>query len=702
MPRRTPDERARIEERWDAVGSRERAAEVLLRARLCEVAREGTGDAPGLPSIEVLAGAIDRMRRTGSAPEDGVRLALRIVGSDPELAAGLRAYAEKLLASARLTATLADLGVLPAHGFGPELRNRVVEQLLPSHEPPHSLGEILSTAFASRRDAAWLAAIEPALLAELLAWLAPESERVRASTEVAVLRAIDLLAHRLAAAGEDRIVHDVDPDAIDHESPFLAQADHLVLATAARRAALTGAAELAAPEVVSGTTGPGVTGGGEHARVLLSQCRDALARIRRRAPRTGATVRLTYELERMDDLIDRLVLLLDVVDPDAERARAACASLLQQLAGARLASQRIAPLLARGSRLVAAEIVAHAGRTGGHYITRTPGEYTRMWGAAAGAGAIVAMLAAIKVGLASLGAPPLVEAAMFSANYALGFVVVLLLGLTIATKQPAFTAAALASSIDAAHPRDTRELVDTIACLVRSQLAAILGNVLVALPAAALLAYAWSQLFGAPLASPEKAAHLAHDLDPLRSGAIPHAALTGVWLALSGVAAGYVSNSVIARHVPARIASSAALRRRLGALRAERLAAFVEARAGAIAGCVVLGTLLGSTGTVGALLGLPIDIRHVSFASANLGLALVTLGPAGAHLGAALAGIAGIGAANLVVSFGLSLGLALQAKGRRLSDLPGLARDVARSLLRETASWLLPVGRTATPAPPAT
>jgi len=154
---------------------------------------------------------------------------------------------------------------------------------------------------------------------------------------------------------------------------------------------------------------------------------------------------------------------------------------------------------------------------------------------------------------------------------------------------------------------------------------------------------------------------------------------------------------MMARHVPERIRRSLGVRRTIGAVNARRLAGFVESKSGAVMGSIVLGTLLGSTGMIGHLLGLPIDIRHVSFASANLGLAIATLGPEHVNLGLTLAGIAGIGATNLIVSFSLSLGLALHARHEHIRDLPSLARDLLRSAVRELPSWMLPVGASATP-----
>jgi site-specific recombinase len=67
-------------------------------------------------------------------------------------------------------------------------------------------------------------------------------------------------------------------------------------------------------------------------------------------------------------------------------------------------------------------------------------------------------------------------------------------------------------------------------------------------------------------------------------------------------------------------------------------------------------------------------------------------------LGLTLAGIAAIGATNLIVSFALSLGLALHARRARVRDLPMLARDLLRSFVRELPSWMIPVGASAAPA----
>ena len=650
-----------------------------LDAHLDALAAEGLRDDDGLlPSLEPLARIVRALRAAPARRREHVAsMFLASIAEDAVRAEAIRRYVARIAASAYVSGALAELGVLADHGIFEELRARLVARILPSEHPPHDLREIFAELFEPA-DAKWVTEIDPALLLDLVKALAPLDPR--RPLLFGTLRALELVGHRIAAAGEEPELGRFDPEARDHESPFLALASEISFSARAIREAFGTDADAAGPDV-------------SHASVMLSQCRDAIGRLRRRAPRTGVTLSMTYQLERLDDLLDRASALLScLVENDG--VWTARAELVRRLVLAQAERERIGPLLLRGSRLVSTEITSRSARTGEHYIARTRGEWARMWIAAGGAGLVVACMAAIKVSIAALHAPPLLEALGYSLNYAGGFVIVGALGMTIATKQPAMTAAALASSIDASKPREARHLIETIQALSRSQLAAILGNCLVAAPAAFGLAW----LFHAgdvALVTEEKAHHLVAELDPLASLAVPHAMLTGVYLSLSGLVAGYVGTSLSARHAAIRIARSSVLERLLGTERLQRIGRSIERSGGTVAGSVVLGFLLGMTGTLGALVGLPIDIRHVSFASANFGLALATLGPEGVELGRTLAGIGLIGASNLAVSFGISLGFALSARRCSLRDVPTLTRDLLRAFAFELPAWLVPVGSSA-------
>ena len=98
---------------------------------------------------------------------------------------------------------------------------------------------------------------------------------------------------------------------------------------------------------------------------------------------------------------------------------------------------------------------------------------------------------------------------------------------------------------------------------------------------------------------------------------------------------------------------------------------YAESETGALVGNVALGFCLGSLSAPGVVLGLPLDIRHVTFASGNLGHVLRLM---------CLLGIALIGIANLVTSFGLALWLAMRARGLGYAALLHPFREMAESL----------------------
>ena len=192
--------------------------------------------------------------------------------------------------------------------------------------------------------------------------------------------------------------------------------------------------------------------------------------------------------------------------------------------------------------------------------------------------------------------------------------------------------------------------------------------------------------------NPARAAHLLHDLHPLRTPALLYAAIAGVYLFLSGLISGYYDNLSLYHQVPQRLRRVKWLRRLLGPVRLERLAVYVEHNLGALAGNFLFGCMLGYTPIVGQLLGLPLDIRHVAFASANFAYGVEGLAFAvSPH--ALLVGFAGvllIGLVNLVVSFSLALKVALRSRGITREQTEGLWGRVIRRFLDRPRDFFWP------------
>ena len=96
-----------------------------------------------------------------------------------------------------------------------------------------------------------------------------------------------------------------------------------------------------------------------------------------------------------------------------------------------------------------------------------------------------------------------------------------------------------------------------------------------------------------------------------------------------------------------------------------RLAAYIHKHYGSLMGNFIFGMLLGMTGYFGHLFGLPLDIRHVAFSSANLGYAAISGHADIFTFMLGLASVLAIGMVNLVVSFSLALAVALRSRGTR-------------------------------------
>jgi site-specific recombinase len=103
----------------------------------------------------------------------------------------------------------------------------------------------------------------------------------------------------------------------------------------------------------------------------------------------------------------------------------------------------------QNTELIALRVTDNASHHGEHYITETR-RNTGMARSAMIGGCVIACMACLKIWLAKAQMPPLTGAITFCLNYGLGFCLIHILHGTVATKQPAMTANAIAASISEA------------------------------------------------------------------------------------------------------------------------------------------------------------------------------------------------------------------------------------------------------------
>jgi len=426
--------------------------------------------------------------------------------------------------------------------------------------------------------------------------------------------------------------------------------------------------------------------------VLLTQCEEIVLKIRRTSAEQGVSVSLTRLLLAVTQSITRLRNLLALIEaPNQEQVLLVGLRLFKELVYADNRKYSIRELIQSNTDLITIQVTEHAGRSGEHYVAGNRHEWLSMLNSASGAGLIVGFMAMIKILFGKLLLAPFGFAFLFSLNYSLGFMLVHILHCTIATKQPAMTAALIARSLDKSkHHLD--DLCELVVQVIRTQFIAIIGNIAVAMPTAYGIAWAWYGVTGHHFIDPVKAQHLLTDINPVASLSLFHAAIAGVCLFLSGLISGYYDNKASYSKIPERLLQLAGMKRLFGTQRWTRMTGYIGNNLGALAGNFYFGLMLGSIGQIGVFLGLPIDIRHITFSSANFAFALVGLD----HQLSwqvwliSLTGILLIGIVNLMVSFSIALFVAMRSRNVSFQQSRALMAMLGRRFLHRSRDFFFP------------
>ena len=649
---------------------------------------DGPTQSPTIMLSELVAQIRPARSGNGEAATRAIYALCYLLSQHADFRAELRGSLLSLFSELEQVSMYASVGILPNTGFFSEAARRISHKVLPEVVDPLRMKDLLTQLFYRPSDEIWVNAVPDACWVDLLKALRFDEEPPSPGIPPAVaqvIKAIRVLSYHISAIGLEPELIRLEPGIEEFESPFLAQ-------NTETQAYLTNFENwwLNTDEPCEDD---------KQLTVLLDQCDKLIQRIHRRATLEGTSIRLTFVLKRLQQHLERHLSLLALLDSlrssrRGENDYAIVVALFKTLVQAECRKNDLRHHWHQSMRLLALRVTENASRAGEHYIAETRSEYFEMWRSALGAGFIIAFMAMIKLSIGKQLMPPLTQALLVCLNYGLGFVLIHFLRFTVATKQPAMTAATLAVSIGdgIGRQRDLENLTTLIARTIRSQIAAILGNVSVAIPMSVLLGLAVLRLTGTPFINADNARHLVEGIDPIHSGAIAYAAIAGICLFLSGLVAGYYDNLGAYNKIPQRLMQLNWLRRLMGGMLQRRLVNYVENNLGALAGNFYFGCMLGGVTAVGVLFGLPLDIRHIAFSSAYVGYALVAFDfhMAWNTLAWSVAGVAAIGLTNLAVSFTLALSIALRARQVSFEQWGLLVSSLMRRLVRHPREFFLP------------
>ena len=613
-----------------------------------------------------------------------VQLFLDAVQSRPDVQVRLQAWWTTLVDQVDITTLLADFGFAPRTALVSELAERVRNKLLPGSPETIDASELFMLALPSEFDAQWLAALEESQLNRLVGLLSrPAGEEAPGPSRwhKALLDAITYCAGQILSTGF---------------APEL----RLRMSESARDAqpfhALIRDVESVRVEVLHALRTPDrLNEAAQRLRERLDACRAAATTVYAHFEDNGISVGLVFRLRQLRERILRVRELLEcLLSP---KPAVTAARLMAHLVMVGQERRSLRALVASNSSLLAAKVAERSAETGEHYITRTGAEYRAMVRKAAGGGAVMAFTTMVKFGLYALALSAFWGGFWAGVNYAATFVLIQLLHLTVATKQPAMTAPAMAAKLKELGASGAIEsFVDEITHLVRSQVAAVLGNVLVVFPAVIGLAMLFALVVGSPALSETQALKV-FESQHLLGPSLIFAAFTGVLLFMSSIIAGWTENWFVLYRMDSAMHYNPRITRLLGQERAARWARFLRENLSGFAANISLGFMLGLVPAFAGFFGLALDVRHVTLSTGQVGAASAALGLEVLHLPAfwwAVAALPLMGALNVSVSFYLAFRLALRAQNVSGVDRSRIYAAIRSRMRSAPLSFFMPERRT--------
>ena len=587
-----------------------------------------------------------------------------------------------------------DAGLLNSVSFFKELRRRISRQLLPDQPSEENIQYVLNQLFYRPSDVKWVHQIPLDNWKELFEILAVSTfyeDSESKTTSKQILLAIMILSQRMGGLALQTDVRRMVPEYAHLNSPFIALDDELnnlarTLSKEDKPYLYIQDHELDYKQL----------------NILAGQCEDFVNKADANTSKYGVSFSVNQTLLLIRQQIKRIKRLYNYlfIEKEADKCEKTIAFYLDMVK-TNSKKNNIRKLIDDSVYNITYEITNYTGKTGEHYITSTTGEYFKMLKTALWGGVIVGFMCLVKLYMSMQpDQSDFFRALNYSLNYAIGFVLIYLTGSTLATKQPAMTASTIAKTLESLSDNDNNkekqkhytEFSTLFTRLFRSQFIAFVGNVFGAFPVSMLLAIGMSYLSGYNIAT-KKSLHLLEDLNIWHTPVFLHACIAGIFLFLSGIIAGNVASVNNFNNFYYRLSEHPFLKGFFGKVRMQRVANWMQQKWPSVVSNIWFGVFMGSAWAIGHFFGLPIDIRHITFASGNLAYGLYGMNfiISLENILWCILGIGIIGLGNFIVSFGLSLWIALRSREVPASELKYLGRCVWRAFKARPRAFFFPV-----------
>ncbi|MBW8360408.1 MAG: site-specific recombinase [Weeksellaceae bacterium] len=628
-------------------------------------------------SLEPLHEILESVRRTDFSD------VLDHLRANETLRINLGYYIRHVFAGKSFNLSLTEANILSEYAFLPEFRKRMLNKILPPVESENTVWYLIDyVSVRTAKDLVYFRNIPEQDMDELFRLLGISALIVKKPVKKELFFAMNILAWRVIGNALDVEVVNMAPEYKNFDNPFLALQDEMDVLT--REFRENSDFQLHSKDVHY-----------KQVKIYLTQCQEFIDLAFKNSSKYGISGKINQSLLKIRQQLNRMqdILNLLVID-DENDVRVKSKQLVFNIMEYKSHKNNIRELVADSSTLMSHLITNHTAETGTQYITSSFRDYIKMFWKASGGGVIVGALVVLKLFYGAIPGSDFSHALLYSINYAMGFIMIYLMKFTLATKQPAMTAATMAKVLS--EGQNTRKNYSDFAHLVsklfRSQFIAFVGNVLWSFPVALAIIYGLDVLFQENFAA-EKATKLLNDHDPFNSKAILHACIAGFYLFISGIISGNVANNAVFYQIPKRIAKNPLINQILGPKIARTASGFYARNWAGIVSNFWFGVCLGATGPIGSFLGLDLDIRHITFAAGNVALGFYGKGFSvdTYTLWISLITVFIIGFFNFAVSFGLSMVLAFRSRKVNFGEVKEIYKEIFRYFLKNPLRFFFPI-----------
>ena len=608
---------------------------------------------------------------------------LDFLRTNPDVTENFGYYINHLFEGKPFNLSLTEANILSENAFFPEFKKRLLNKILPAVEHENTVWFLVDAiSVRTGKDLEYFQSIPEEQLTEFFQLLRIDDVIIRPKVKNELLFSMNILAWRVIGNAMDVEVVNMAPEYRKFDNPFLAlqnELDRLNENFAENPEFILNSKDVHYKQI----------------KVYLEQCLDFVTLAFKNSAKYGISSKINQSLLKIRQQLNRMsdihqVMVIDEEDDVVRKSK----QLFFNILNYKSHKNNLLDLVSDSTRLMSHLITNHTAETGTHYITNSRRDYMTMFLKASGGGIIVGCLVVLKLFYGSLPGSDFSHAILYAFNYAMGFIMIYLMSFTLATKQPAMTAATMAKVLS--EGENTRKNYVDFAHLVskvfRSQFIAFMGNVILAFPVALAIIYGLDVLFQQNFAA-EKASSILQDHDPFQSKAIFHASIAGFFLFISGIISGNIGNSSVFFHIPKRIAKNPFLNYFLGKKSAQNISDYYAKNAAGIISNFWFGVFLGITGPVGLFLGLDLDIRHITFAAGNIALGFYGKGFEVDTYTVVISVITVflIGFFNFAVSFGLSMILAFRSRKVNFGEVTEIYKEIFRYFMKNPLRFFLPI-----------